>query len=205
VRPGARILLGGLGGVLLAALGAAAPALGADELKFATAPVLPTLPGVTLNGHSQTLTSTMTNFAVLDTRGTKSGWNVTAQGQAGIGKSAVLQQYCPKAKCGAASEGYVAGGSKLAANSLTLNSTGASFKGGIGSAPTLQCAAGCNLDSASPVKVASAATGGAGEGTWTSSGFSATSVKLAVSTTLKALPSEEVYRVNILWTLSTGP
>jgi hypothetical protein len=50
--------------------------------------------------------------------------------------------------------------------------------------------------------VASAANG---EETWTTSGFSPTSLTLAVPTTLFALASEEVYRVNILWTLSTGP
>jgi len=93
----------------------------------------------------------------------------------------------------------------MAANSLKLNSTGASFKGGTGAAPTLQCAAGCNLDGATAVKIASAATGGAGEATWTTSGFSATSLSLAVPTTLRTLANEEVYRVNILWTLSTGP
>jgi hypothetical protein len=190
----------------LPALLALAPAaLGVGELKLATAPALPALPGVTITAKAQTVTTTMTNFAVADTRGTKSGWNLTAQGQTGTGKSAVFAQYCPKAKCGAVSEGYVAGGQSLPAGSLTLNSTGASLKGGTGSAPLLQCAAVCSLDSASAVKVVSAATGGAGESTWTTTGFSATSVKLAVPTTLRALPAEQVYRVNILWTLSTGP
>jgi hypothetical protein len=42
-------------------------------------------------------------------------------------------------------------------------------------------------------------------GTWLTTGFSATSLALATPTTLKVLPSEEVYRVNLLWTLSTGP
>jgi hypothetical protein len=147
----------------------------------------------------------MTNFSVTDTRGTKSGWKVTANGQAGEKKSAVFAQYCPKAKCGASAEGYLAGGAKLLANSLKLNSTGAKLAGGIGAAPTLQCAASCNLDSAVAVKIVSAAVGGAGENTWTTSGFSAESLALAVPTTLKILPNEEVYRVNILWTLATGP
>jgi hypothetical protein len=44
-----------------------------------------------------------------------------------------------------------------------------------------------------------------GEGTWTTSDFSSSSLALALPTTLRALPSEEVYRVNVLWTLSTGP
>ena len=179
----------------------AAPA----AFEFGTAPKLPTLTAVTLNAKAQTVNTTMTNFSVIDTRGTKSGWNVTVAGQSGTGKSAVFSQYCPKATCGSDPEGYVTGGQKMAANSLTLNSTGAKFSGGTGSAPTLQCSAGCKVDTATAVKVASAATGGAGESTWTTTGFSATSLALAVPTTLKALKNEEVYRVNILWTLATGP
>jgi hypothetical protein len=178
------------------------PALGAGELKFGTAPTLPTLPAITINAHSQTPHATMNNFAVTDTRSTKSGWNVTVAGQSGTGKSPVFAQYCPKAKCGTQSEGYVAGGKTLPANSLTLSSTGAAFTGGTGTAPTLQCSSTCNVDSASPVKIASTANG---EGTWTTTGFSATSLTLAVATTLKALPAEEVYRVTLLWTLATGP
>jgi hypothetical protein len=173
--------------------------------EFGTAPKLPTLTAVTLNAKSQTVNTTMTNFSVIDTRGTKSGWNVTVIGQSGTGKSAVFAQYCPKAPCGADPEGYVTSGQKMAAGSLKLTSTGATFTGGTGSAPTLQCSAGCKVDNATAVKVASAATGGAGEGTWTTTGFTATSLALAVPTTLRALKNEEVYRVNILWTLNTGP
>ncbi len=55
------------------------------------------------------------------------------------------------------------------------------------------------------MKIVSAATGGAGEGTWTTSGFSASSLTVAIPTTLRALANEEVYRVNVLWTLSSGP
>lgn len=159
---------------------------------------------MTLNAKAQTVNTTMTNFSVTDTRFTKSGWNITVVGQSGTGKSAVFAQYCPKATCGTDVEGYVAGGQKMAANSLILNTTGAKFTG-FGTAPTLSCSAGCKVDTATAVKIASAATGGAGEGTWTTTGFSATSLALAVPTTLIALKNEEVYRVNILWTLATGP
>src|SRR5689334_8217635 len=158
---------------------------------------MPNLSAVTLNAKSQTVNTTMTNFSVSDTRGTKSGWNVTVAGQGGEKRSAVFAQFCPKPKCGEDAEGFVAGGKTLPANSLKLNSSGAKFTGGSGTAPTLQCAAGCNMDSASAVKVASAATGGAGEGTWSTSGWSATSLGLSVATTLRALPAEEVYRVNL--------
>jgi hypothetical protein len=42
-------------------------------------------------------------------------------------------------------------------------------------------------------------------GTWITSAFSATSLALATPSTLRTLANEEVYRVNLLWTLSTGP
>jgi hypothetical protein len=188
------------------ALDLTAPAWGAGSLTFGTAPVLPALPAVALNAHSQTTNATMAKFSVADTTGEGKGWNVTAAGQSGTGKSAVFAQYCPEAAgCGADPLGYVAAGKKLEAKALTLNSTGASFTGGTGSAPTLKCSATCAIDNAAAVKIASAATGGAGASTWTTTGFSATSLALATPTTLKTLLTKEVYRVNILWTLSTGP
>jgi hypothetical protein len=151
----------------------------AGALTFSTAPAMPTLKEVTLNGG----------------------------GQSGTEKSAVFAQYCPTATCGADTKGYVPSGATLPANSLTLNSTGASFSaqsGSTGTAPTLQCAASCNVDSASAVKIASAAVK-AGEGTWLTTGFSATSLALATPSTLQALSNGEIYRANLLWTLSTGP
>jgi hypothetical protein len=176
-------------------------------LTFGTAPALPALPTVALNAHSQTTHATMTNFSVTDTTGEGKGWNVTAIGQSGSGKSAVFAQYCPEAAgCGSDPLGYVAAGKTLEAKSLTLSTTGASFTGGTGAAPTLKCSpAACAIDSAAAVKIASAATGGAGGSTWTTTGFSATSITLTTKTTLKTLPAAEVYRVNILWTLATGP
>lgn len=188
--------------LLLLALALPAAAWGVFTLEFVTAPKLPTLPAVTLNAKAQTVTTTMNSFSVSDTRFTKSGWNVTVIGQSGTGKSAVFAQYCPKFKCGTDFEGYVAGGAKLAANSLQLNSTGAAFTGGTGSTPKLLCSASCNVDSATALKVASAETS---ESTWTAGGWSTTSLKLSTPTTLRVLANEEVYRVNILWTLASGP
>jgi WxL domain surface cell wall-binding len=179
----------------------------AGSLSFSTAPALPTLSPVTLTGAAQTTNTTMTSFAVADATGSGSGWNVTVEGQSGSGKSAVFAQYCGKPKCGAENEGYVASGRTLPADSLTLNSTGASFSaqnGSSGTSPTLQCGSSCNVDSASAVKVASAASG-AGMGTWGTGSFSVTSLALATPSTLRVLPNEEIYRVNLLWTLSTGP
>jgi WxL domain surface cell wall-binding len=188
--------------LVLLALAQPAAAWGAFTLEFVTAPKLPALPAVTLNAKAQTVTATMNSFSVSDTRFTKSGWNVSVNGQSGTGKSAVFARYCPKLKCGSDSEGYVTGGAKLAANSLQLSSTGAAFTGGTGSTPKLLCSASCNVDSATAVKVASAETS---ESTWTAGSWSATSLKLTTQTTLKVLANEEVYRANILWTLATGP
>jgi hypothetical protein len=179
----------------------------AGSLSFSTTPAMPALGSITLNGSAQTTNATMTNFGIVDATGSGSGWNTTVAGQAGAGKSAVFKQYCPTASCGADPEGYVTGGATLAANSLTLNSTGASFaaqSGTTGTAPTLQCSSACNVDSASAVKIASAAVS-AGMGTWLTTGFSATSLALSTPSTLKALSNGEVYRVNLLWTLGTGP
>jgi hypothetical protein len=176
------------------------------ELRFVTPPALPALPTLTLNGRTQSTTTAMTGFSVEDLRLLKAGWNLTAQGQTGAGRSAVFAPYCPKAKCGTAAEGYVPEGQALAKESLMLNSTGASFSGGLLTAPTLECSSGCALDSPTPVKIASETSGLlAGEGIWTAGGFSPTSLTLSTSPTLRTLPNEEVYRANILWTLSTGP
>jgi hypothetical protein len=60
------------------------------------------------------------------------------------------------------------------------------------------------VDHPSAVKVASAAAGD-GMGTWLTSGFTGTSLSLATPSNLKALSNGEVYRVNLLWTLSSGP
>jgi WxL domain surface cell wall-binding len=221
-RTGRHALSALLPAVLLACFAAAlsaAPALGATQedktefsvkagtLSFSTAPAMPTLPEVTLTGGSQTTNTTMTNFGVKDATGSGSGWNTTVNGQSGSEKSAVFAQYCPTTTCGSDSKGYVPSGATLPANSLTLNSTGASFSaqsGSTGTAPTLQCGSSCNVDSASAVKIASAAVN-AGMGTWLTTGFSGTSLALATPSTLKALSNGEVYRVNLLWTLSTGP
>jgi WxL domain surface cell wall-binding len=186
-------------------LAAPAPAWGVLSLEFKTAPALPALPALTLNGQAQTLTTAMTNFAITDERLTENGWNLTVNAEGGSGKSAVFARYCPETKCGSDAKGYVTGGATLAANSLTLNSTGAAMSGGVGSTgstPKLQCSATCNIDSASAVKIVSAETS---KGTWTTEKWSATSLKLSAPTTVLALPSLEVYRVNIVWTLGTGP
>ena len=176
---------------------------------FTTSPSLPALPGLTLNGETQTTTATMNNFTVDYAKaGSGEGWNVTISGHEETGLSPVFKQYCPEAACGTV--GYVSGGFTLPANSLTLNSTGASFTtlpGGTGGAPELKCGSGgCAVDGppGSPVKVASAAVGN-GKGGWQTTGFGGTSLSLATPKNLYALPEHEAYRVDVIWTLNSGP
>ena len=181
---------------------------------FTTSPTLPVLPGVTLNGEPQTTTTTMSNFTVDDARGgAGAGWNVTVASLATVGTtvSETFKEYCNSAsECGPnAAERYVSGGRELPANSLTLKKTTASFTalpGGTGSSPTLECATECHVDHSTPEKVASAAAAGAGKGAWQTTGFSGASLSLATPMNLYVLPNaNEVYRVDIVWTLNSGP
>lgn len=187
---------------------ALAPA-SASAITFGSAPNVSSLPAVTLNGQAQTVTAAMSNFEVDDASGSApgtsaSGWNVTVTGDSGGGKKPVFTRYCPNATCGSdTGPGYPAGGASLAANSLTLTTTGASFSGGLGTAPTFQCAAGCAVDAAASTKIVSASASGGG--LWVTSGFTASSLQLSAPTTVRALPASEIYRVDLLWTLNSGP
>src|SRR4051812_20424344 len=62
------------------------------SLSFSSAPAIPTLTAITLNGQAQVTNTTMTNFAVQDATGSGSGWNVTVNGNSSAGKSAVFKQ-----------------------------------------------------------------------------------------------------------------
>jgi hypothetical protein len=180
---------------------------------FTTSPTLPVLPSVVLNGEPQTTTTTMSNFTVDDARGgAGAGWNVTVASLATVGStvSETFKEYCNSASpCGGnPAERYVSGGRELPANSLTLKKTAASFTalpGGAGSAPALECATECHVDHSTAEKVATAAAG-AGKGGWQTTGFSAVSLSLATPMNLYVLPNaNEVYRVDIVWTLNSGP
>src|SRR3954469_1399034 len=171
----------------------------AGTLAFGTAPDVPNIPALTLNGQAQTLNGQMASYSMSDATGSGSGWNVSVIGDTAGGKSAVFKQYCPNATCGSDSgPGYVAGGATLAANSLTLNSTSAGFSaqnGTTGTAPTHQCGSGCFVDAApaSPVKVVSAASG-AGMGSYLTTGYTSTSLAASAPSTVKALQTGEVYK-----------
>jgi hypothetical protein len=152
----------------------------------------------------------MNAFGVDDATGGGAGWNVTVAGDNTASKSSVFKQYCPNATCGTDSgPGYVASGKTLAQNSITLNSTSAGFtaqNGTTGTAPTHQCNSGCFVDAApaSPVKIVSAAVG-AGMGTYATNGWTATSIAASAPSNVQALQTNEVYRVDLLWTLGSGP
>ncbi len=180
----------------------------AGALNFGTAPDVPNLNAVSLNGQSQATTTNMNAYSAADATGSGSGWNVTVAGDGPSG-SAVFKQYCSNggSACGAdTANSYVTGGFTLPANSLTLSSTGGSIaaqNGSTGSGPTHQCGSGCFVDAGSATKVLSAAAGN-GMGTWQAS-YAASALSLATASTTKALPANEIYRVNLLWTLSSGP
>ena len=190
----------------------------AGSLALTGNPVVPVLPNLTLNGNAQTLNATMSGWTAVDSTGSGSGWNLNVIGDSSAGKSAVFKEYCTDGTAtngcstavgGAAGPGYVTTSPQtLAANSLKLNSTGATMTAGGGStgtAPTHLCSAGCNLDTASAVKVGSAAAN-AGMGTWTAGGYSATSIALTAPTTIKAIGTgNKVYHVDMIWTLASGP
>src|SRR3954462_9641968 len=100
----------------------------------------------------------MSNFTVDDTTGSGSGWNVTVAGDASGGKRDVLRQYCTQDGGRRAPPfGYVGRGFTLPAASLKLSTTGASFTGANGTAPTFQCGSPCSVDATAATQIASAA------------------------------------------------
>jgi hypothetical protein len=178
---------------------------GATTLTFNTGPALGTLSGVTLQGKTQTTTTT-TNLGLFAVKSSVSnaGWNMTVQSVGTGGKSSVLKEYCPNATCGTdTGPGYVAGGYSLPANSLTLNTTGETMSGGTGTAPSFTCSASpCNVDTTTASKVVSA-TNAASLATWTAAGTS--TLTLTTPANLHKLQTNEVYEVNLVWTLASGP
>jgi hypothetical protein len=187
-------------------------------LAFGTAPDVPALPGVTLNGTAQNVTGALNGWSAVDGTGSGLGWNVTGQGDAGALKSPVFKEYCTDATAtngcstavaGAPGPGYVTTAPKVfAANSLTLSSASASFTamaGTTGTAPTHSCASACNVDSATPVKIAAAAAG-AGMGTYQAASYAAASLSLAVPTTTKTIGTgNKIYQMDLTWSLVSGP
>jgi hypothetical protein len=180
------------------------------SLGFGASPGLPGISTLVSDGPGQAISSRMASFEVSDASGTGLGWSISVSGDDGPGKSPVLRQYCPASQCGDhAGPGYVADGSTLPADSLTLDSSGASFvpvAGSSGPGPAHQCDAGCFVDAppSSPTKVVVAANG-TGMGTFRTSGFSSSSLRLAAPVSTRRLQTGELYRVDLSWTLNSGP
>jgi hypothetical protein len=192
--------------VALATLGVAGSARAVETVSLTRATNLPALTGITLNGQAQTTTTTWnlaTNRFKVTSSGTPNvGWNLTVNGDSSAGNSAVFKQFCPSASCGTDSAGYVSGGFTLAADSLSLNTASATWTAGA-TKPTYQCnAVACSVDSSTPVKIVSASSSVA-TGAWTSSGSATMSLK--TPSTLHKLQTGEVYSVNLVWTVNTGP
>jgi hypothetical protein len=176
----------------------------ATTVAFTTAPAFPTLTGVTLNGQSQSTPTIWPNAMKITSSGTNTGWNVTVNSTAAGGRSSVFKQYCPNTTCGTDSgPGYVTGGFTLPADSLTINTSGAAWTTS-GTKPAYQCSVSpfCKIDQTTATKVVSASTSVA-LGTWTGSG--STILTLATPASLRKLQTSEVYRVDVVWTLSSGP
>jgi hypothetical protein len=172
-------------------------------------PDQPRVPSLAFNGHAQAINAQMSNFAVTDASGAGEGWNLTVSGAGGDG-SPVLRQYCPRARCGGhRGRGFIAGGAVLPAGSMMLDSRGAGFSSDAGSSsvePIHQCDQGCLLDTSplAPTRIVAAATG-TGLGTFRAAGFSARSLKLVAPGSKRVFEPHEIYRVDLSWTLNTGP
>jgi len=183
---------------------------GWGPLGFGQPPGVTQVPSLTLKGETQAVSTQMANFAVTDASGTAEGWGLTVSGDSSPGHSPVLRQFCTVAICGSLrGPAYVPSGSALPSDSLMLDSLGAGFTpegGSSGSAPSHQCNSGCFVDAPpnAPSKVVAAPAGG-GMGTFSTSGFSSSSLRLVAPGSARGLPRGEVYRVDLSWTLNTGP
>jgi hypothetical protein len=173
----------------------------------------PGIPSATPLGRSdrpQPVRTRLAPYGVIDASGSGGGWNITVSGEEGREQSPVLAQYCPSASCGRhRGPGYVPDGITLPTNSLTLDSSGARFRGkdgGSGDSPANTCGQGCFIDTPSrwPSKIA-VAHAGTGMGAFEASGFSASSVRLVEPSSPEPLPKGEIYRVDVSWSLNTGP
>jgi hypothetical protein len=189
---------------VLATLALTAGSSMATTVALTTPPALPTLTGVTLNGQSKSTVTIWSNAMKITSSGTNNGWNLTVNGNSAGGKSAVFKQYCPNATCGTDSgPGYITGGFTLPADSLTMNTSGASWTSAA-PRPAYQCSVSpfCKIDQTTATKVVSASTSVA-LGAWTGSG--STVLTLATPASLRKLQTNEVYRLDVVWTLSSGP
>ncbi len=231
--PGGR-LRAAVAAVTLAAVLFPAPCLGSTDtagfsvvsgpLGYGGAVGAPSIPppqpsGGTTAGHPSgtdvgeepnTLRSRMPDFEVSDASGAGLGWSITVSGDPHPGLSPLLRQYCPLAECPSGHRfGYAEEGIALPPSSLTFDSSSARFepvRGSGGAPPTYRCERACFVDvpPSSPSKLVVAEVG-SGMGTFRAQGFSRSSVKLVTPSKPPALPAKEIYRVDLSWSLNSGP
>lgn len=180
------------GTVLVAGLGASA-AFAADatdvtvsggSLGITVAPTVTDFGAVTLDGSAKTTTATFDGFEVNDARGSGAGWNVTVQ----------ATQF---AEYDTGTSTFVASGKTLALNSLSMAAPTVAADGTTSAAPSIT-AGPYNIDAASAVKIASAATNaGMGKYDFTQAG----PVTLSIPTTAYA----KTYRSTVTVSTVTGP
>ena len=163
-----------------------------------------------LSEQPQSFSTRMADFRVVDASGSGSGWNITVSGEGGHDRSPVLRQYCRSSTCGRhAGPGYVADGIALPPNSLTLDSSGARFRSDspdAGEPPENACGQTCFIDTpaTAPSKIAEAPAG-SGMGMFEASGFADSSFRLMAPSSPTHLSQGEIYRVDVSWSLNTGP
>lgn len=175
----------------------------------ATPPGVPAVP-LGLSDQPEPVSTRMADFIVTDASGSGQGWSITVSGDRGRDRSPVLRQYCPSSSCGRhPGPGYVADGLTLPSNSLTLDSSGARFRSNspdAGEPPENSCGQTCFIDTpaTSPSKIAEAPAG-SGMGVFEASGFADSSFRLVAPSSPTPLPRGEIYRVDVSWSLNTGP
>jgi hypothetical protein len=182
--------------------GAEPPSVPGEPLGVEGSPV--SLPGTIA------MSTRMASYAVTDASGSGEGWSISVSGARGPGRSPVLRQYCPSAGCGGdPGPGYVSNGLSLPANSLALDSSGAEFHSqwpGSGAPPVHSCDRLCFIDARGslPSKIAVAAMG-AGIGAFKATGFEKDSFRFVGPVEPGKLPRGQRYRVDVGWSLNTGP
>lgn len=159
------------------------------SLGITVDPTVGNFTAVTLDGTAKTTTASFDGFEVNDARGTGAGWNVTVQ-------ATQFAEWDSALNAGAG--GYVTGGKTLAQNSLSLAAPTVAADGTTSAAPSIT-AGPHNVDAASAVKIASAATN-AGMGKYD---FTQATTPLTLSIPTSAYA--KTYRSTLTVSTVTGP
>ena len=150
-----------------------------------TNPAVGDFSGVSLDGTAKSATATMDSFIVAAARATGAGWNVT------VGATPFLEWD---------GTAYVTtGGKSLPASSLSMPQLTVAKTDASSSALPSITAGAYTLDTGSSVKVAAAATGGSGMGSYTFSQGGALNLSVPASAFAR------VYRSEVTVSVNTGP